>query len=57
MLENVCAAKIILDKNLTGSSLDQNIYSIISNPELLKKMGQNTTKVSVNYVEEKYMKK
>lgn len=53
VLENVCAAKIILDKNLTGSSLDQNIYSIISNPELLKKMGQNTTKVSVNDVEEK----
>ncbi len=37
VLEDACAARVILDKNLTGTMLDQNIYSIISNTEVLKR--------------------
>lgn len=36
--------------------LDQNIYSIISNTEVLKKMGQNATKIAINDVEDKIYK-
>ncbi len=56
VLESVYAAKIILDKDLTGSTLDQNIYSIISEPKILEKMRQNATKIAVNNVEEKIYK-
>ena len=53
---DACAARVILDKNLTGTMLDQNIYSIISNTEVLKKMGQNATKIAINDVEDKIYK-
>ena len=56
VLEDACAARVILDKNLTGTMLDQNIYSIISNTEVLKKMGQNATKIAINDVEDKIYK-
>ena len=56
VLEDACAARVILDKNLTGTMLDQNIYSIISNTEVIKKMWQNAKKIAINDVEDKIYK-
>ena len=43
--ENVGAAKIILNKDLNSEILSSTINSIISNKEIMQKMGENANKV------------
>lgn len=51
VLESVKAAKIILDKNLVAEKLNNEIKSIVENPQLMKEMGKNANKVVVNDVQ------
>ena len=44
VLENVGAAKIILNNELTQSNLNENINSIVADTEKMKTMGQNALK-------------
>ena len=53
VLENVSAAKIILNDELTGEKLNKQIEEIVLNNEKMKEMGNNALKVSVSEVEEK----
>ena len=53
VLEKVGAAKIILDKDLNSESLEKTIEEIVRNPNILKQMGGNATKVAMPNVEEK----
>ena len=53
VLEKVGAAKIILDKDLNSESLEKTIEEIVRNPNTLKQMGGNATKVAMPNVEEK----
>ena len=53
VLENVGAAKIILDKELNSELLEKNIEKIIKDKNKLKQMGKNTAKVAMKNVEEK----
>lgn len=52
-LENLGAAKIILNDELKGKDLNEEITKIITNKELLNKMGENAYKASATNVEEK----
>lgn len=47
------AAKIILDKELTGEKLAKTIDSIIENENNLIQMGENAKKIATYNVEEK----
>jgi len=51
VLQNVDAAKIILDKDLNKNILNSNILEIINDSEKMKKMGKNAEKVAINDVE------
>ena len=51
VLQNVDAAKIILDKDLNKDILNSNILEIINDSEKMKKMGKNAEKVAINDVE------
>lgn len=53
VLENVNAAKIILNKDLSAESLNNTINDIIENPDKIKQMGENARKVAVPNVEDK----
>ena len=53
VLEKVGAARIILDDEITGDKLNNNIEEIISNKENIKKMEQSALKVSTTDAEEK----
>lgn len=53
VLENVGAAKILINDELTGRKLNETIEEIILDKTKMKKMGENATKVSVSEVEEK----
>lgn len=52
VLENVNAAKIILNKELTKENLNAEIERIIKNPELIKEMEKNALSKSVKNVQE-----
>jgi len=56
VLENVKAAKIILDKDLTAEKLDKEIKNIVKNPQTLHEMGKNAEKVAVKDVQNKIYK-
>ena len=56
VLENVNAAKIILDKNLNAENLDTQIKNIVNNPQLMLEMGNNANKVAVNDVQNRIYK-
>jgi len=53
VLENVGAAKIILDKDLDKEKLESVLNEMLKDKEKLLKMGQNAGKVAVQNVEEK----
>lgn len=56
VLEKVDAAKIILDKDLDFSRLNDTINEMIEDNQRLKKMGENAFKVSKNNVEDNIYK-
>ena len=56
VLENVNAAKIIVDKNLNAENLDTQIKNIVNNPQLMLEMGNNANKVAVNDVQNRIYK-
>ncbi len=51
-LENIDAAKIILNDKMCGDVLSREIEEIISDKEHMKKMGQNALKISTTNAEE-----
>ncbi len=53
VLENLKATKIILNNELTGKILDEEINKIALNKQVLKEMGKNAYKASVDNVEDK----
>ena len=53
VLEKIGAAKIILDKNLTGTKLNLQIQNIISYPKLMEQMGAKAKQNSISDVEDK----
>ena len=55
-LENIDAAKIIKNDELTGEKLDSIINSMISDKEKLKKMGKNATKIALADAEDRIYK-
>lgn len=52
VLENVGAAKIILNDELTGEKLNRVIEEIILDKSKMQKMGENALKISTNQVED-----
>lgn len=56
VLENLNAAKIIKNDELTGQKLDNTINLMISNKENLKVMGENAKKISIKNIEDKIYK-
>ena len=52
-VENVGAAKVILDKDLNSEILDRTIKEIIENDDELKQMGKRSLLLSVNDVEDR----
>ena len=56
VLENVGAAKIILDKNLTSNELNSTITNLVENKNALKDMGKKANQVAIQNVEEKIYK-
>ena len=56
VLENVGAAKIILNKDLTPELLNKEIEQIISDEKNVITMGENAKKIAVNNVEDKIYK-
>ena len=55
-LEKVGAANIILDQEINGKKLNDEIENIINNKEKMKKMGENAFKISTTDAEEKIYK-
>ena len=53
VLEKVNAAKIILNDELTGQKLNENIQKIVLDKNNMITMGKNAQKVSTNNVEDK----
>lgn len=53
VLENIGAAKIILNEELTGKKLNDKIEEIILDSSKMQKMGENALKVSVTEVEDR----
>ena len=56
VLENIDAAKIILDKDLNENILNETIEKIVLDKEKLKNMGKNALKIETKNVEEKIYK-
>lgn len=52
-LQNVGGAKIILNDELTGEILDKEIKDIVNNPQKMRDMGSNASKIAVSNVEDK----
>ena len=53
VLEQIGAAKIILNEDLTGERLHQTIEEIVLNQEKMDKMGKNAQKIATIQVEDK----
>lgn len=53
VLEEVGAAKIILEKELTAEKLNKQITEIITKEETLQKMASSARKIAISQVEEK----
>lgn len=53
VLENVNAAKIISNDDLTPELLNAEVENIVKNESLMQKMGQNAKKIAINDVEDK----
>jgi len=53
VLQNVGAAKIILDKDLNKQTLNESILEIIGDKEKMQNMGKNAEKIAINDVEER----
>ena len=53
VLENVGAAKILLNENLNESTLNSLVEEIIRNPKQMQEMGENARKIAINNVEDK----
>lgn len=53
VLENIGAANIILNEELTGEKLNYNIEEIILNKQKMQQMGENALKVSTSQAEDK----
>ena len=53
VLEKVGSAKILLNKDLTANSLNENIQSIISDKEKMIQMGKNANKVAIANVQDR----
>ena len=53
VLEKVGAAKIILNNDLTGELLNNELKNIINNPQLMRDMGTNASKIEAKDVENK----
>ena len=53
VLENIGAATIVLNDELTGEKLNSEIENIVLNKEKMLNMGKDALKVSVSNVEEK----
>ena len=56
VLEDIGAAKIILNNELTKDNLNDEIIKIIKNPELMKKMEEKAMSKSVKNVQDKIYK-
>ena len=56
VLENVGAAKIILDKNLTSDLLNSTIENMVKDTKKLKQMGEKAINISIPDVEERIYK-
>lgn len=56
VLENVGAAKIILNNELTNENLNNEIVKIIKNPEVMKKMQEKALSKSIKNVQENIYK-
>jgi len=56
VLENVGAAKIILEKNLNEDILNNTIIELVSNKNMLKQMEEKSNLVAIKNVEEKIYK-
>ena len=53
VLENAKAAKVILDKALTATYLNQEVEDLIKNPQKMENMGINARKIAMDHVEDK----
>lgn len=53
VLENVGAARILLNENLTKDNLNSLVEEIIKDPKLIQKMGENARKIAITNVEDK----
>ena len=53
VLENIGAAKIILNNELNKDNLEKEIEEIIKNPQLMNKMGEKAFSKSIKNVQEK----
>ena len=51
VLENIQAANVVLDKDLTAEGLNKMIYAMIKNPAELKRMGERAERHSIGNVE------
>lgn len=56
VLENVGAAKIILDKDLNSEILSNTLKEMMRDPETLTKMGEDAKKVAISDVEDRIYK-
>ena len=53
VLEKAKAAKVILDKALTATYLNQEVEELIKNPQKMENMGINARKIAIDHVEDK----
>lgn len=53
VLEEIGAAKILLNNDLTGKKLESEIGNIIKDKNVLKAMGENARKINIDNVEDK----
>ena len=53
VLENVGAAKIILDKDLNWDVLSKTLNAMLKDKSIFTKMGENARQISINNVEER----
>ncbi len=53
VLEKAKAAKVILDRALTATYLNQEVEDLIKNPQRMENMGINARKMAIDHVEDK----
>lgn len=56
VLENIGAAKILLNENLTKDTLNSLVEGIIKNPKQMQKMAENAKKIAITNVEDRIYK-